>query len=115
MSEDNPTADDVDIEESNTAAPIEEHLKSRSTWTRFLFMILACVLFCMAGFVGSFVVLVGFFWVLFTGEVNKQLKHVGQSIATYMYQIGRYLTYNTDEKPFPFGESWPPGKVDETD
>ena len=109
---DNPTADDVVIEEDQ-GTPIEKNLKSRSTWLRFLFMVIYSVLIWLAGLVGTFVVILGFLWVLFTGEVNKQLRQAGQGIASYIYQIVRYLTFNTDSKPFPFGESWPSGDSDE--
>ena len=65
------------------------------------------MLISLAGLVGCFVVVVGFCWVLFTGETNRQLQQVGQSIASYLYEIVRYLTFNTDDKPFPFGGDWP--------
>ncbi len=114
MGEKNPAADDIAIEEQgDDAAPMQTHLKSRSTWMRGLFMLLTCVLFNLAALVGAFVVIVGFLWVLFTGATNKQLEQVGQSIAAYLYQIVRYLTFNTDKRPFPFGESWPSGLEDE--
>jgi hypothetical protein len=32
---------------------------------------------------------------------------VGQSIAAYIYESIRYLTFNTDDRPFPFGSPWP--------
>jgi len=114
MSENNPTADDTGVDDVRKTAPVEENLKSRSTWMRGLFMLLACILFWIAGFVGTFVVIIGFLWVLFSGETNKQLQQIGQAIATYMHQIVRYLTFNTDARPFPFGESWPSGDSDET-
>jgi len=49
------------------------------------------------------------FWVLFTGETNKLLEKFGQSLAAYTYQIIRYLTFNTEERPFPFDLDWPSG------
>ena len=51
--------------------------------------------------------------VLFTGKVNPELREVGQSLARYIYENIRYLTYNTDERPFPFGRPWPSGTADE--
>jgi hypothetical protein len=52
---------------------------------------------------------------LFTGEINKQLQQIGQSVAGYMYQIVRYLTFNTEDKPFPFGGSWPSAPHEDVD
>ena len=57
--------------------------------------------------VGSVVVVLGFLMVLFTGEVNRELRGIGQSLATYIYENIRYLTFNTEERPFPFGGEWP--------
>ncbi|MCH8277893.1 MAG: DUF4389 domain-containing protein, partial [Proteobacteria bacterium] len=70
------------------------------------------VLLCVTTLVGSLVVVMGFVWLLFTGEVNRQLQQVGQSIAAYVYDIIRYLTFNTDQKPFPMGGDWPAGDAD---
>ena len=112
MNEQNPPADDAFGEESGPARPLEENLKSRATWMRLLFMVICCVLVGLASFVGTFVVAFGFLWLLFTGEVNRSIQQVGQSIATYIYEIVRYLTFNTDERPFPLGGEWPSGNPD---
>ena len=50
--------------------------------------------------------------VLFTGKVNPELRGVGQSLANYIYENIRYLTYNTDDRPFPFGNPWPSAATD---
>lgn len=109
MSEHTPAADDVTPEQGATGQAIEDNLKSRSTWMRFVFMCLSALLLWIAGVVGIFVVVVGFLWVLFTGDVNRQLQTVGNSLATYVQQIVRYLTFNTDDRPFPLGGDWPDG------
>ena len=109
MSDDNPPADHVFADENRTGNPIEENIKSGATWLRLLFMLVSCVLACVAIFAGSVIVVLGFFYVLFTGDVNTQIKEAGQSVATYIYNLSRYLTFNTDEKPFPLGGRWPSG------
>ena len=109
MSDDNPTADHAFEDDNRTGNPIEENLKSRATWLRLAFMIVSAVLLSVTSIVGSVVVVFGFLWLLFTGEVNRQIQQVGQSIAAYVYAIVRYLTFNTDEKPFPMGGDWPSG------
>ncbi len=112
MSNDNPPADDAFVDDSDTGKPIEENLKSRATWTRLLFMVISYILLSIAGFVGSFVIVLGFVWVLFTGEVNQQVRQVGQSLAAYIYEIVRFLTFNTDDRPFPLGNDWPSGNAE---
>lgn len=88
---------------------IEENLTSKATWTRLLFMVICYVLVSLASFVGTFVVIFGFLWLLVTGDVNRQLQQIGQSLASYIYQIVRYLTFNSDDRPFPLGADWPSG------
>ena len=106
MSDENPPVDHEAINGEKETTPIEEHLKSRSTWLRLVFMLVFWILAGVTTFVASVVIVLGFFWVLFTGETNEQLRKTGQGIAAYISQIINYLTYNTDDKPFPFGE-WP--------
>jgi len=113
MSDTNPPADHAFVDEKEPGKPIEENFKSRATWTRLLFMLICCVMVSLAGAVGSAVVALGFLMVLFTGEVNRELREVGQSIASYLYENIRYLTFNTDDRPFPFGNKWPSGSSDE--
>jgi hypothetical protein len=106
VSNDNPTADQVEIEETDSGK-IEKNLKSRRTWLRLVFMCVFGLLAGLASMVASVVVVLGFLMVLFTGEVNQELRQLGQGLAKYLFQIVRFLTFNTDDKPFPFGESWP--------
>lgn len=107
MSDENPTADQAFSDENRSGNAIEENLKSRATWLRLVFMLVSTLLLGVTCLVGSLVVILGFFWVLFTGEVNRQIRQVGQSIAGYVYELIRYLTFNTDDKPFPMGGQWP--------
>jgi hypothetical protein len=111
MSDDKPPADHVISDSPEAGIPIEENIKSRSTWLRLLFMFVFYVIGTVTPAVLSVVVVLGFFWVLFTGEKNAQLQQVGQVIAAYLYEIVRYLTFNTEDKPFPFGNDLPSADV----
>jgi len=113
MSNDNPPADHAFVDDKKTGNPIEQNLKSGATWLRCLFMAISCVLASVAFIAGSVIVVLGFLYVLVTGEVNQQIKEAGQSVSTYIYNISRYLTFNTDEKPFPLGGEWSPASHDE--
>ncbi len=93
----------------NDSMPVRNNLKARATWLRLFFMLVVILLYWVARLVVGMVVLLQFFWVLFTGETNKPLVGLGQSLATYTYQIIRYLTFNTEERPFPFESDWPDG------
>ena len=95
------------VHSASEPRPFEQHLKSRSTWLRLFFMIVIGVFYAIARLVTTVVVIVQFCYVLFTGEINAQLRAFGQSLATYTYQIVTYLTFNTEVRPFPFDAEWP--------
>lgn len=107
MNQDTPPADHISVDGNDNAHAIEENLKSRSTWIRLVFMIAFIVIANVAVMVATVVVLLGFLWVLFTGDTNEQLRQAGRALAKYFAEIVRFLTYNSDTKPFPFGADWP--------
>lgn len=91
---------------------IRENLKSKHAWLRLFFIVLFAILYGIAEFVTSVVVVIQFVWVLINGESNERLRELGQSLATYTYQVIRYLTYNSDVRPFPIDLDWPSGPPD---
>jgi hypothetical protein len=98
--------DDTMADDSGSRA-FEENVKRRSTWLRLLFMIVLWVLYQVAEFVVGVVIIVQFLWVLFTGKKNVGLVEFGASLSTYVYQILAYLTFTTEQRPFPFDLRWP--------
>ena len=86
---------------------LSTNIKSKSIWLRLFFMLVVALLYSISRIVVTAVVLVQFFWVLLTGEANEKLRVFGQSLSTYTYQIVMYLTFNTEERPFPFDADWP--------
>lgn len=95
--------------EPGESTPLEKNVKSRSTWLRLFFMIVIAILYGVSRLVVGLVVVLQFFWVLFTGKTNPPLENFAQSLATYTYQIIRYLTFVSDQRPFPFDMDWPIG------
>ena len=91
---------------------IKENLKQQSTWMRGLYMLMFALFYSVAEIVLFAVVVVQFFFKLFTGQTNPHLLILGQSIATYIYQIIQFLTFNSDYQSYPFGP-WPKGKPSE--
>lgn len=88
---------------------IKENLKQQSTWLRGLYMLIFAVFYSLAEIVLFAVVLFQFLFKLFTGNTNLRLLKLGQSIATYIYQIIQYLSFNSDYQVYPFG-AWPKGE-----
>jgi len=107
MSDQKPPLDHVSAEDPLDGQSIEGNLKSKPTWLRLFFMAIVAILYGVSRVVLVAVVILQFFFVLLTAERNQGLLHLGASLATYTYQIVRYLTFNTEERPFPFDQDWP--------
>lgn len=91
---------------------IKENLKQQATWLRGLYMLMFALFYGIAEFVLFAVVIFQFLLKLFTGKTNPRLQKLGQAIATYIYQIIQYLTFNSDYQSYPFG-AWPKGEPSE--
>jgi len=94
-------------DESQDSGDLEKNVKQKSTWVRLFFMLVLAFLYGLSRLVIAAVVVIQFFYVLLTGETKEMLKAFGHSLAIYSYQVVDYLTFNTDEKPFPFEGEWP--------
>jgi len=81
---------------------IKENIKSSSTWTKALFLILFAFIWSITEMVAFAVVIFQFFHLLITGECNEKALRLGKSLSIYCYQIMMFLTFNKEEKPFPF-------------
>ena len=88
---------------------LKENLSQQSTWMRGLYMLLFAIFYSIAELVFFAVVVFQFLLNLFTGNSNPRLLKLGQSIATYAYQVLQYLSYNSNYQPYPFG-AWPRGE-----
>lgn len=83
------------------------NLTKGSTWTRLIYIVLFTVTFNVAEVVIAVITLIQFFTALFTGgKPNERLRELGGMMATYVREVVAFLTYETDDKPFPIGE-WP--------
>ena len=85
---------------------ISKNLKSEREWFRVLFMVLFWVCSRVASFLVSIIAVVQIVFALVTRQENENLRRLGSSLAQYVAQIVNYLTYNSDDKPFPFAD-WP--------
>ena len=93
----------------NVSDTIKENLKQQSTWLRGLYMLMFALFYSIAEFVLFAVVFIQFLFKLFTGKTNLRLLKLGQALATYIYLIVQFLTFNSEYKSYPFG-AWPNGE-----
>ena len=85
---------------------IKENLKQQTIWLRGLYMLMFALFYSIAEFVLFAVMFFQFLFNLFTGNSNSRLLELGQSLASYIYQIIQFLTLNSDYHPYPFNP-WP--------
>jgi hypothetical protein len=87
---------------------MREFLMVKATWLRGIFMLIffAIVYYFIILLIAA-IALFQFGSVLFTGKLNVWLLDFGRSLSTYSQQIVSFLTYNSEQKPFPFS-NWPP-------
>jgi hypothetical protein len=81
---------------------LKSTLSNSDTWKRGLFMLLFAIISAVAKLVITVMAVFQFLTLLFKGETNKALIPFGQNMSTYMYQITLFITFKTDEMPFPF-------------
>lgn len=88
---------------------VKHNIKKQAIWVRGLYMLIFVLFYSIAEVVLFATVIFQFLLKLLTGATNPELLRLGQSIATYIYQIIQYLTFNSDYQVYPFGE-WPKGE-----
>lgn len=85
---------------------LKQSLSDKHSWTRGLFMLLFLIIFAVVELVLWGVVLFQFGHLIFTGRINQRLLDFGEDLRIYAGDTIAYLTFNTDDRPFPFDE-WP--------
>ena len=90
---------------------LKSNLTSSKHWFRLLFMLFFAVCLQVAFIVMTAVVCIQFLFALITGEDNRQLRAFGDSLSQFIFQSFQFLTYNNEEKPFPFSD-WPEADVE---
>ena len=77
-------------------------LTNLDTWKRGLFMVVFAIISGVAKLVVTLVAIFQFITLLFKGQTNEVVIPLGQNLSTYLYQITLFLTFKTDDMPFPF-------------
>ena len=85
-----------------------DNLKEESTWLRLVFIILFAILFNLAEVVLTAVVVIQFLSTLVRGRPVSQITVFGQNLSTFVYEILLFLTFKTDDMPWPIS-AWPSG------
>ena len=96
----------------DTPQETRKSITARSTWLRGFFMLLFAVAYGIAELLLFVTAVFQFLCLLVTGKTVERLVIFGENLGRYFYQIVRYLTFNTEERPFPFSD-WPAAAPDD--
>ncbi|MGR9105380.1 MAG: DUF4389 domain-containing protein [Gammaproteobacteria bacterium] len=83
---------------------IQANIKKTGTWKRILFMLLFAVILGLVRMLLWAVILLQVLSSLITGTANPNVLKLGRTLSAYVYRILLFLTYNSDELPFPFAD-----------
>jgi len=80
----------------------------RNIWLRALFMLLMALAYQVTASVVCLVTVLQFVIVLLSAKPNARLVALGRSLGRYLQQIVNFLTFASEDIPFPFND-WPAG------
>ncbi len=90
---------------------IEHNIKQPSTWKRGAYILLFSIFYQMAAALLILIITFQFVNKLVTGDTNKQFRQLSRSIASYIYQVFQFMSFNSNDIPYPFSD-WPEGELD---
>ena len=83
---------------------IKKNLQSQSVWMRGLYMFFFLIAYGIAEGLIFAIVLFQFAFNLITSASNERLIDLGRQLSEYVYKIMLYLTFVSEDKPFPFSD-----------
>ncbi len=89
---------------------LKSNLTSGEHWTRLIYMLLSSVFLYIASLLGGVLVVAQFVFAIVTGAPNERLRALGWEISTYIHQVWQFLSYNSEDKAFPFSD-WPQAPI----
>lgn len=84
--------------------------RTSAIWVRGLYMLLFVLFYSVAEFVMLAVVLVQFGYRVFTAQNHPRVLALGAGLSSYIYQVLRFLSFNSEQMPYPFSD-WPKGEA----
>jgi hypothetical protein len=74
----------------------------KEAWFRILVGIVSGIILHVWKILIGMLAIVNWFIVVFTGKRNRELADFSEYWNTELYKYGRYLTFVSNERPFPF-------------
>ena len=88
---------------------LKNNLKSEAFWLRLVFMLLSLLLVEVAASILVLLVIAQFLYRLFNESSHHTILEFSNSLGRFILHSYRFLSYQTESKPFPFND-WPEAK-----
>ncbi len=98
-------------EPSNSIENDETREASENKLLRLVYIVLFYLIYSVTDFIFALITVVQSVLNLLAGGPSESLREFGSSLSIYVRQIGDYLSYSSEQKPFPFSD-WPDAKLD---
>jgi hypothetical protein len=84
----------------------------RSIWVRGLMMILMGLAYQLVSTLLLVVAVIQFVLMLASDAPNARLSSLGRSLGRYQSQVANFVSFATEDAPFPFSD-WPSGEANQ--
>ena len=85
---------------------LKQNLTATDTWVRGLYILLFLVVYSVVEALFLLIVVFQFLHTLLTRRTNEPLLDFSENLCAYLYEIWLYMSFNSNDLPFPFGD-WP--------
>jgi hypothetical protein len=85
---------------------LKKNLGAGANWIRLAYMLIFAVILYFVCLAFWLLAALQLMFVLISGVKNIRLLAVGDSLCQYLTQCFRFISFNSEEKPFPF-QDWP--------
>ncbi|MDB2592699.1 DUF4389 domain-containing protein [Gammaproteobacteria bacterium] len=88
-----------------------DKLTDVKTWMRLGYIVVFLIILYFIRLAVMLTSIGQFIYNLATGSLHKQAQEITLALCDYTHQVVKYLTFNSDKVPYPFGEDWPGQKT----
>ena len=81
---------------------LKRNVKDKDTWLHFMYLVVFGIAFYLSSLLTFATSIFQFFTKLFSGHSFAGMAEFGDNLATYQAQVTRFLTFASNDKPFPF-------------
>ncbi|CAA6813492.1 MAG: Unknown protein [uncultured Thiotrichaceae bacterium] len=92
------------MEKMSPSKETMQQLRQPSKWLRIFYMVLFAIAYSIAEIILTIIIIIQVILNLLTGTINERLRQFSSELSLYVYDTLRFLTYNTEDKPFPLSD-----------